>query len=125
MKRGSGNMQKENDKKFKLNHRGTTMITVVVSFALLLVFVTAFYKVQNTSRNMMMNAKDMLVNNRELVKAFYLEETANETVAADVRLTFRGTDGSFYVDATLNKAQKEGLMGTIYYYEIQQEQENQ
>ena len=101
------------------------MITVVVSFALLLVFVTAFYKVQNTSRNMMMNAKDMLVNNRELVKAFYLEETANETVAADVRLTFRGTDGSFYVDATLNKAQKEGLMGTIYYYEIQQEQENQ
>lgn len=48
------------------------MVTVVVSFALLMIFVTGFYKVQKVSQNMMMDSKDLLVNNRELIKAYYL-----------------------------------------------------
>lgn len=108
------------------DNNGTTMVSVIISFALLMIFVTTFFGVQKVSQNMMMNAKDMLVNSRELAKAYYLEETENQIVADEVRLTFSGENGAFYVDATLNKAQKEGLTGTIYFYEsVKEEQENQ
>lgn len=114
MKAGNGNMWKK-DKK-KRDDRGTTMITVVISFALLMIFVTGFYKVQRVSQNMMMDAKDLIVNNRELIKAYYLGETSNSIAAENVRLSFSGGEGSFFIDADLYRAEKEGLMGTIYYY---------
>ncbi len=120
MSRGDGNTRIK-------DNRGTSMVSVLVSFALLLIFVTAFYKVQKVSQSMMMTAKDMIVNSRELVKAYYLDETNNQMVADNVRLSFSGDNGSFYVDASLYKATKEGLSGTIYYYqeEKEEEQDNQ
>lgn len=119
MKAGSGNMWIKNKK--ERDNRGTTMITVVISFALLMIFVTGFYKVQKVSQNMMMDAKDLIVNNRELIKAYYLGE-ANDSIAAEgVRLSFSGEEGSFFIDATLYRAEKEGLMGTIYYYQSEEE----
>lgn len=121
MKHGSGSMW-TGDKK-KADNRGTSMVTVVVSFALLLIFVTAFYKVQKVSQSMMMGAKDLIVNNRELIKAYYLGETSDQVVAKDVRLSFSGDEGSFYVDATLHKAEKEDLKGSIYYYEWEEEEQ--
>ena len=57
---------------WKKDNRGTTMVSVVISFALLLLFVTSFFKIQKLSTEMMMNSKDMLVNNSRLIKAFYL-----------------------------------------------------
>lgn len=117
MKHGSGNTWIKDNK-------GTTMVSVVISFALLLIFVTAFYKVQKVSQSMMMSAKDMIVNSRELVKAYYLEETNNQVVADKTRLSFSGAGGSFYIDATLHKAEKEGLSGTIYYYEWEEEEQD-
>ena len=60
--------------KKKRDNRGTSMVTVVVSFALLMIFVNAFYKVQKVCQNMMVDSKDLLVNNRELIKAYYLGE---------------------------------------------------
>lgn len=119
MKAGSGNMWTKNKK--KKDNRGTTMITVVISFALLMIFVTGFYKVQRVSQNMMMDAKDLIVNNRELIKAYYLGETSNSIAAEDMRLSFSGKEGSFFIDADLYRAQKEGLMGTIYYYREKEE----
>ncbi len=116
MKHGSGNTWIKDNK-------GTSMVSVVISFALLLIFVTAFYKVQKVSQSMMMSAKDMIVNSRELVKAYYLGETQNQIVADKVRLSFSGRNGSFYVDATLHKAEKEGLNGAVYYYEWEEEEE--
>ncbi len=98
------------------------MVTVIVSFALLLIFVTAFYGVQKTSRSMMMSAKDMMLESKELIKAFYLEETDNQPVSENVTLTFRGDEGSFTINATLYKAQKDGLSGTIYYYDSEKEE---
>lgn len=92
------------------------MITVVVSFALLMIFVTSFFKVQKVSENMMMSAKDLLFNNRELIKAYYLGETDNRMVAENTRLSFSGEEGGFFLDTTLFRAEKEGLTGTIYYY---------
>ena len=68
--------------------KGTTMVTVVISFALLMILVTTFYGVQKISQNMLMNTKDMIVNSRELLKAYYLDETENEIVADNVRLSF-------------------------------------
>ena len=38
------------------DNRGTSMITVIISFALLMIFVTAFFKVQKVSQNMMIEA---------------------------------------------------------------------
>lgn len=102
--------------KRKKNNKGTTMVTVVISFALLMIFVTGFYKVQKVSQNMMMDAKDLLVNNRELIKAYYLGETSDSIAAENVRLSFSGEEGSFFVDGTLYRAKKEGLTGTVYYY---------
>ncbi len=99
------------------------MVTVVISFALLMIFVTAFYKVQKVSQNMMMDSKDLLVNNRELIKAYYLGTTDNSIAAENVRLSFSGADGGFYIDASLYRAQKEGLTGTVYYYQEEEEQE--
>ena len=123
MKAGSGSMWTKNKGRKETDNRGTTMVTIVISFALLMIFVTAFYKVQKVSQNMMMSAKDLVVNNRELEKAFYLEETRNEIVANHTRLTFSGEEGSFYIEATLHKAQKEGLTGTIFYYESEEEEQ--
>ncbi|MGN1179936.1 MAG: hypothetical protein ACI4SD_01890 [Suilimivivens sp.] len=107
--------------KKKKDNRGTTMVTVVVSFALLMIFVTGYFKVQKVSQNMMMDSKDFLVNNRELVKAYYLGETTDTVAAENARLTFRGDEGVFYIDASLYRAQKEGLTGTIFYYKSEEE----
>lgn len=96
--------------------RGTSMITVIISFALLMIFVTAFFKVQKVSQNMMMDARDMQVNNRKLVESFYLSQTKDSIVSEDEKLVFSGKNGSFYMDATLYRAQKDGLSGVIYYY---------
>lgn len=105
---------------WKKDNRGTTMVSVVISFALLLLFVTSFFKIQKLSTEMMMNSKDMLVNNSRLIKAFYLGETENETVAEDASLIFTGKDGSFYVKGTLMRADQEALSGTIYYFEAKE-----
>ncbi len=99
------------------------MVTVVVSFALLMIFVTGFYKVQKVSQNMMMDSKDLLVNNRELIKAYYLGETDNNAVAENVRLSFSGADGGFTIDTSLYRAEKDGLTGTVYYYQQEEERE--
>ena len=114
MKRGSGNTLLK-------NNQGTSMVTVLISFALLLIFVTAFYKVQHVSSEMMMSAKDMLIDSRELTKAYYLGETEDTLLADDVRLSFRGKDGSFFVNATLYSAKKQGETGVIYYYDSDKE----
>lgn len=119
MKAGNGNMWTENKK--KKDDRGTTMVTVVISFALLMIFVTGFYKVQKVSQNMMMDSRDLLVNNRELIKAYYLGETNDSIAAENVRLFFDGDEGGFYVDTTLYRAEKEGLTGTVYYYGSEEE----
>lgn len=107
---------------WRKDNRGSTMVSVVVSFALLMILVTIFYKVQKVSQNMMMSAKDLIVNNRELAKEYYLGETANQLVAGNTRLTFSGNAGSFYVDTSLYRAQKAELAGTIYYYESEKEE---
>lgn len=98
-------------------NQGTTMITVVVSFALLLLFVTSYFRVQKLSTEMMMDSRDMIINNSRLVEAFYLGETANMTVADQADIGFSGEWGSFYVTGTLKRANKEGLDGTIYYFD--------
>lgn len=114
MKAGDGIMWKKDNK-------GTTMVSVVVSFALLMILVAAFYQVQKVSERMMMSAKDLIINNKELAKDFYLGETNNQLVANDIRLTFSGSKGSFYVDASLYQARGIGLPGTIYYYDSEKE----
>lgn len=65
---------------------------------------------------MMMDARDMQVNNRKLVESFYLSQTKDSIVSEDEKLVFSGKNGSFYMDATLYRAQKDGLSGVIYYY---------
>lgn len=107
-------MWKENKKE---KNRGTTMITVVVSFALLLLFVTSYFRVQKLSTEMMMDSRDMIINNSSLLEAFYLGETVNLTVADQADISFSGEWGSFYVTGTLKKASKEGLDGTVYYFD--------
>ena len=105
--------------KTKLNkdQRGTSMVTVLVSFALLLLCLTSFYRVQKMTESMVMNSKDMLRNNSSLMKAFYLGETTSTTIASGEILIFEGEDGGFAMTATLHRAQKEGLNGSIYYFE--------
>lgn len=98
------------------DNRGTSMITVIISFALLMIFVTAFFKVQKVSQNMMMDAKDMQINNRKLVESFYLSQMQDSAASGDGKLVFSGKEGSFYIDAALYRAQKDGLSGVIYYY---------
>lgn len=108
--------------KFIRDNRGTSMATVVVSFALLLLFVTSYFQVQKVVENMMMSSKDVLTNNSALIKAYYLGETKDITVADDVRLQFHGESGSFYIDTTLKRATKEELNGSIYYFEAETEE---
>lgn len=107
-------MLKRNKKK---KNQGTTMITVVISFALLLVFVTSYLRVQKLSTEMMMDSKDMIINNSHLIEAFYMGETNNRTVADHTNIRFSGEWGSFYVTGTLKRADKEELSGTIYYFD--------
>ncbi len=104
------------------DNRGTSMATVVVSFALLLLFVTSYFQVQKVVENMIMSSKDVLNNNSALIKAYYLGETKDTTVADDVRLQFHGESGSFYIDTTLKGATKEGLSGSIYYFATETEE---
>lgn len=98
------------------DNRGTSMITVIISFALLMIFVTAFFKVQKVSQNMMMDARDMQINNRKLVESFYLSQMQGSAASGDGKLVFSGKEGSFYIDAALYRAQKDELSGVIYYY---------
>lgn len=95
------------------------MVTVVISFALLLVFVTGFYRIQRVSQDMMMSARDLILNNNQLLKAYYLKETSDTVVLQDAPLHFSGGEGSFSITTTLYKAEKEDLSGSIYYYESQ------
>lgn len=115
---------KKGDKNIKINrdNRGTSMATVVVSFALLLLFVTSYFQVQKVVSNMMMSTKDILNNNSALIKVYYLGETTDITAADSVRLNFAGESGGFYIDATLNRASKEGLEGSIYYFAAESEE---
>ena len=83
------------------DNRGTSMITVIISFALLMIFVTAFFKVQKVSQNMMMDARDMQINNRKLVESFYLSQMQDSAASGDGKLVFSGKEGSFYIDAAL------------------------
>lgn len=106
-------------KQHKPDSRGTSMVTVVISFALLLVFVTSFYRIQRVSQDMMMSARDLILNNNQLLKAYYLKETSDTVVLQDAPLYFSGGEGSFSITTTLHKAEKEGLSGSIYYYESQ------
>lgn len=101
----------------KIKNQGTTMITVVISFALLLLFVTSYFRIQKLSTEMMMDSKDMILNNSHLIEAFYLGETNNQMVADQTNISFSGEWGSFYVTGTLKKADKEDLSGTIYYFD--------
>lgn len=116
MKAGFGAM-------WKKDNRGSTMVSVIVSFALLMILIAAYYRVQKVSESMMMSARDLIVNNRELAKEFYLGQTQNRLVADDIRLTFSGSKGSFYVDGSLYQAQKVGISGTIFYYEPEEEEQ--
>lgn len=116
--------KRDRKKNSKRDNRGTSMATVVVSFALLLLFVTAYLKVQKVAGNMMMSSKDIVRNSGELIKAYYMEETTDVTVADSVRLNFSGEAGGFYLDATLKKAEKEGLEGSIYYFAAEDEEED-
>lgn len=109
-------MWKENNKLHK-DQRGTSMVTVLVSFALLLLCLTSFYRVQKMTESMVMNARDMIRNNNNLIRDYYLGETTNTTVAEGETLVFEGEDGGFAMTATLHRAQKEGLNGSIYYFE--------
>lgn len=102
------------------DNRGTSMITVIISFALLMIFVTAFFKVQKVSQNMMMDARDMQINNRKLVESFYLSQMQDSAASGDGKLVFSGKEGSFYIDAALYRAQKDGLSGVIYYYGMEE-----
>lgn len=101
---------------------GTTMVSVIVSFALLLLFVTGYFKVQKLSTEMMMNARDLTMNNSRLIKAFYLEETINSVMSSETGLEFVGQNGSFYVTGTLKSAKKDGLTGTLYYFDAEAEE---
>lgn len=96
------------------------MITVVISFALLLLFVTSYFRIQKLSTGMMMDSKDMILNNSHLIEAFYLGETNEQMVADQMNISFSGEWGSFYVTGTLKKADKEDLSGTIYYFDTAQ-----
>ncbi|MBD5471954.1 MAG: hypothetical protein HDR20_03340 [Lachnospiraceae bacterium] len=98
-------------------NQGTTMITVVISFALLLLFVTSYFRIQKLSTEMMMDSKDMILNNSHLIEAFYMGETDNQVVADQTNIIFSGEWGSFYVTGTLKRADKEELSGTIYYFD--------
>lgn len=98
------------------DQRGTSMVTVIVSFALLLLCLTTFYRVQKVTESMVMNSKDMIINNSDLIKAFYTGDTTR-TKVSDELLTFEGEDGDFVMGVTLMKSQKEGLNGSIYYFE--------
>ena len=102
------------------DNRGTSMITVIISFALLMIFVTAFFKVQKVSQNMMMDARDMQINNRKLVESFYLSQMQDSAASGAGKLVFSGKEGSFYIDAVLYRAQKDGLSGVIYYYRTEE-----
>ena len=121
MTNGALLMRKENKKRKLLNmkkdQRGTSMVTVLVSFVLLLLCLTCFYQVQKMSENIMMSAQDLISNNSNLIKAYYLDETENGTVSEKERLTFEGEDGSFSMTMSIQRAQKEGLNGCIYYFE--------
>ena len=101
------------------DHRGTTMISVIISFALLLLLVTSYFKVQKMATEMMMNSKDMIVNNSQLIKDFYLGETQNQTVAEQIDISFRGEEGEFYIQSTLKSTKEDGYSGTIYYFDTQ------
>lgn len=101
----------------KEENRGMTMITVIISFALLLLFVTSYFRIQKLSTEMMMDSKDMILNNSHLIEAFYLDETDDRIVADQTNIIFTGQWGSFYVTGTLKRADKEDLNGTIYYFD--------
>lgn len=103
----------------KRDNKGTTMVSVVISFALLLMFVTSYFKIQKLSTEMMMDAKDMIVNNSRLIKAFYLGETQDRIVAEQMDISFRGEEGVFFIRGTLKSAQKDGYNGTIYYFDTE------
>lgn len=104
----------------KEENRGMTMITVIISFALLLLFVTSYFRIQKLSTEMMMDSKDMILNNSHLIEAFYLDETDDRIVADQTNIIFTGQWGSFYVTGTLKRADKEDLNGTIYYFDTGQ-----
>ena len=65
MKAGGGNMKAE----AREDNRGTSMITVIISFALLMIFVTAFFKVQKVSQNIIIHATEMQIKNRNHMKS--------------------------------------------------------
>lgn len=102
--------------KLHRDQRGTSMVTVIVSFALLLLCLTAFYRVQKVTGSMVMNSRDMIINNSDLIRAFYTGDTT-QTKVSDEQLTFEGEDGDFVMEVTLMKSRKEGLNGSIYYFE--------
>lgn len=104
-------------RKLHTDNRGTSMVTVIISFALLLLCIVSYFRVQKVVENMMMSSTDMLRNNSSLVKEYYLEETENTVASKEETLNFTGEYGNFSLDVTLMRAQKEGLNGSIYYFE--------
>lgn len=107
----------------RIDNRGTSMVTVVISFALLMLFVTSYFKIQQMAEGMMMSSKDMIINNRNLIRAYYMGETENSVVSDNERIDFGGRDGGFFIEASLMKASQKGLDGTIYYFENDSEEE--
>lgn len=105
--------------------RGTSMVTVMVSFVLLLLLITGYYRIYRLSEEMMMNSRDILTNNSQLIKAYYLGETDDQVVADQMKIGFSGENGSFYVEGTLNRAFVRELSGTIYYFSLDEKEPEQ
>lgn len=100
----------------KQDDRGTSMVTVVISFALLLLLITCYFRIYRLAGEMMMSSRDLIANNSQLIKAYYLGETDNQVVADHEKISFSGENGGFYVVGTLNRANQQELSGTIYYF---------
>lgn len=90
---------------------GTTMVEVIVAFAVLVLTLGIFSQALSLAGNMAVQADARLEQAHELAGAYYLQREAPETGSAT--LIFEGRDGTtFQMEAVLRKY--DGEHGTIY-----------
>lgn len=82
------------------NKKGTTIVSVLIAFALLLVAIAAVYGSVITSQNLLQKSRDSREKSDALIRAYYEGELTGITEEPlKVRVTVRGD--SFDMDFTL------------------------
>lgn len=98
----------------KNKHRGMTLVSVIVAFALLLLGISLFYSSIQLSNKISSTQKERIENTEKLINQYYLNE--NGAQVTDETIELKDVNGNTAVEIKVKKYKITNEAGELYYY---------